>query len=177
MNIENFTRVLRPPATPIENGSAEEWAIIERHIGTELPQDYKDFVNTFGTGYIGAFIWIFNPFARKPTLNLPSQIRVRLDALREIKQQLPGDVSYRLFPEPGGLLPCGATGNGDCLYWLTGDNPDKWPILVNESRGPDWARFNMGVTDFLAGVLRRDIVCNIFPPDFPGQPMEFASRA
>lgn len=176
MSIETLRKILPPPLSPIESGKEEYWTEIEQKIGISLPSDYRDYITTFGTGYVGEFIWVFNPFASKPTFNLIEQIRVRLDAVRVIKQQLPSDAPFKLFPEQGGLLPCGATGNGDCLFWLTEGNPDEWPILVNESRGPDWAQFNMRLTDFLAGVIRREISCEIFPTDFPGQRVIFAPR-
>ncbi len=169
MSIENLSRILIPPLSPIEAGRQEEWDSIEERLGIKFPTDYHDFITTFGTGYVGDFIWIFNPFAQKPTMNLLKQIPIRIGALKEIKQQFPSDVPFALFPEGECLLPCGATGNGDCLYWLTKGSPDKWPILVNESRGPDWETFDMQLTDFLARILKREIVCNIFPPDFPNK--------
>jgi hypothetical protein len=177
MSIKKLTSILTLPTAPVETGQLEEWLAIERKLEIVLPMDYKDYVSAFGTGYIGEFIWIFNPFAQKNSLNFMQQIRIRLDALKEIEQQIPTDVPFKLFPEKGGLLPCGATGNGDCLFWLTEGDPDKWPILINESRGPDWARFDMRLTDFLTGILKREIVCNIFPPDFPGETVAFASRS
>lgn len=177
MSIKNLTQVVVPPPVPIEAGRIEEWDAIERRIGTILPKDYRDYIATFGTGYLSDFIWIFNPFAQKPSLNLIKQIPIRLGALAEIKQQFPNDVPFALFPEHGGVLPCGATGNGDCLYWLTNGHPSEWPILINESRGPDWARFDTNLTEFLAKILNREVVCDIFPPDFPMKKIVFASRS
>ncbi len=177
MSIDRLKQLLPPPVAPIELGQPDEWLAVEQRLGIALPADYKDYITSFGTGYLGKFLWIFSPFARKTTLNLECQIRVRLDALREIKRQFPNDVPFKAFPESGGLLPCGATGNGDCLYWLTEGAPEKWPILVNESRGPDWVRFAMPLTAFLVGVLRRDIVCEIFPQDFPQPGASFESRS
>lgn len=176
MSIENLSSVLSLPEAPIERGHTDRWPAIEQGMRIRLPQDYKDYVDAYGTGYIAEFIWIFNPFSEKASLNLKEQMHPRLSALQEIKRQLPNDVPYRIWPELGGLLPVGATGNGDCIYWLTAGNPTQWPILVNESRGPDWATFEMPLTEFLTGILRREIVCNIFPPDFPPEQIVFASR-
>jgi len=157
----------------MEIGTDEGWTLTQKTIGTLLPSDYKRFVRTFGTGYISDFIWVFNPFSKKDSMNLLKQINIRLDALREIQKVLPEDVLFKFFPEHGGLLPIGATGNGDCLYWLTQGDSDSWPVIVNESRGPDWRRFDLSLTDFLAEILQKKIICDVFPSDFPSKQADF----
>ncbi|MBI1178451.1 hypothetical protein GC207_13535 [bacterium] len=173
MSIESFRQIVVPPQNPLEAGKTDDWLDVERQVGLSLPLDFRNYINIYGSGYLCEFIWVFNPFAANRSLNLFKQLKTRLDALREIKQQLPGDVPYMLYPERGGLFPCGATGNGDCIYWLTVGKPDEWSIVVNESRGPDWERFDLGLIDFLEGIMRKTISCSIFPSDFPHQPFRF----
>lgn len=38
------------------------WSKIETKLGTSLPEDYKNFIKTYGTGGIDNFIWILTPF-------------------------------------------------------------------------------------------------------------------
>jgi hypothetical protein len=130
-----------------------------------LPTDYKYFINTYGTGRICDFLYVFNPFSANRYVSLVRQMAMQLGALRGIKDEFGLDVvPYPLYFEPGGLLPCGLTDNGDGLYWLTsGENPDKWTVVVGEARGPDWEEYSTDLTGFLAKLLSGELRSNIFP--------------
>lgn len=70
---------------------------------------------------------------------------------------------YPIHPEPGGILPWATTDNGDTLYWLTDGDPDSWPILIRESRGPGRVVYPFGVAEFLHRWLSGKLTCPIFP--------------
>jgi hypothetical protein len=95
------------------------------------------------------------------------QIEPVLSAIRELKKDWSDQHPYKLFPEPGGLLPFGGSDNGDTLFWLTLGEPDNWPIVVNAARDSDYEKFECDMTDFITGVLTRQIRCSIFPEGFP----------
>ncbi|MCB1633866.1 MAG: SMI1/KNR4 family protein [Xanthomonadales bacterium] len=151
---------------PVERPTQSAWDNFARILGTELPDDYKEFVSTLGTGVIDDFLWIFNPASTNPHLNLFTQRDECLSALRVVSDH--GEpIPYGTFPENGGLLPFGATDNGDVLYWITRGRPADWKVVVNESRGPAWVEYSMGFSRLLGDLLRGHIQCPIFPHDFP----------
>lgn len=172
MAIDYLKAVISPPMNVSEARGAGGWAGVEGRMGTALPNDYKEFIDAYGSGQIGGFIWVFNPFSINENLNLEKQaIRQAtvLDELRSYGEVVP----YESFPSVGGILPFGITDNGDVLFWQTGGNPNDWTVLVNEARSPEWEVFSSSLTRFLAEILSRKVVCRAFPKKFPGPAVRF----
>jgi hypothetical protein len=169
MSLDLLLRNLSPPPSPIEAPSAEDWNIVENSL-RGLPTDYKAFVEKFGTGAINQFIWVLNPTAANPYLNLLKQMAPILGALKEVRDN--GEPSpYALYPEPSGLLPFAKTDNGDAMFWLTQGDPNEWPVVVNAARDASYEKFDCNMTRFLAGILTRNLRCSIFHDSFPdGEP-------
>jgi hypothetical protein len=163
MTIEALMEVVPPPAVPSEAFDGP-WEQIEAALGKALPQDYKDYVRLYGLGSFMELIWVNVPDCRSP--------HVRFDAeIRAVRQMFRGyeDFDQLLWPVRGGLLVFGSTDFGDYLFWLTRGPPDEWPVVM-------WARgmqrleaFECGLTDFLAGVAKNEIV----PKDFPEGECEY----
>lgn len=166
MSIDVLLRIMPPPPSPIETG-ARSWLEIETEIGTRLPQDYKEYIEKYGSGRIGDFIAIFNPFSANRHTNILDQIPKQTEILNHFKRTSPSECPYPIFPEAAGLLPFGGTDNGDRLYWVTDGEPDSWWIAVNESRGPTFSEHKCDMTQFLADILTLKTVCAVFPDDFP----------
>lgn len=172
MSVSDVARLITPPNNPNEAPQQRDWSNIEAALATSLPEDYKEFINLFGTGKIDNFLWIFNPFSQNENINLATKVHVQLTALFEL--QAYGEVlPYKLFPESNGVFPFGITENGDVLYWHTVGQPDAWTVLVNEARSPDWEAFEMIMTEFLFKVLSRQIHPNAFPSAFPSATPNF----
>lgn len=127
--------------------------------GRPLPADYERLAREYGPGCFDEFIWLLAPGAANENLDLDHQAQIRIKALRTLDEPLP----Y----EP--LLPFAFTDNGDVVYWHTAhDDPDRWTVVANESRGPEWFAFDGTATAFLATVLSGDTRVPFFPDDFPG---------
>ena len=166
MAINHLVNLLIPPRNPPDLPPGDGWATLEARMKVSLPEDYKDFIRSYGSGRISNFIWIFNPFSGNENLNLERQIDVQSKVLAELASY--GEViPYALFPKPGGLLPFGITDNGDVLFWVIDNTPDEWPVVVNGARTPTWERFDLSMSEFLASVLNRQIAVSIFPGNFP----------
>jgi hypothetical protein len=127
-----LVELLPPPEVPIETHG--EWAQIERQLGTSLPADYKWFIETYGTGSICIeFVRVLNPFAENRAGNLLSCGAVTLEWLRENQDHTALRVNdYPVFPEPGGILPWGTSGNGHEFFWLTQGEPDTWSVVLHD---------------------------------------------
>lgn len=175
MTIDHLLAVMAPPVNPTEIPGPRAWKAVEGRLGMPLPIDYKEFIEIYGSGKIADFLWIFNPFSINENLNLEKQIENQARVLAEL--QLYGEsIPYRLFPERGGVLPFGITDNGDVLFWLTAGAPDDWVVVVNEARAPNWELYNFSMSGFLAAVLQRQVLCGIFPKDFPGFSIGFKAN-
>jgi hypothetical protein len=57
------------PLDVVETGQPSSWITLERDIGLVFPQDYKWFINNFGTGVICNELWVLNPFSGNVNLN------------------------------------------------------------------------------------------------------------
>jgi hypothetical protein len=170
MSIDKLTTVLPPPANPVENRG--DWAAVEKGLGTPLPRDYKDYIATYGTGSINDFISPCNPFSSNKNLSLQREIREQLEGLRGTREKFPDLWPIPLFPEEGGFLPWGKTDNGDVLHWVTEGAPDEWTVAVTAARDPEFEVHPFDMTEFLAKILTREIVCAVFPAKFPkGDPV------
>jgi len=169
--MKTLKEILSPPAICAEE-DRQAWARVEERLGTRLPADYKAFIDAFGLGSIDSFIWIFSPFTRNQYVNLERKLEVVGDVLAQLAQcgeQIP----FLYFPASGGLFPFGSTDNGDSLYWKTDGEPDLWPVVVNEARGPHWEMYNLSMTAFLSQVLSGKLVCTVFPDDIPSHSPTF----
>lgn len=167
MSIEALAQLIPPPPFPKENGAHQSWVPVESKLGLRLPSDYKQFIAVYGSGSIAGFISLFNPFTNNRYIRLLDQIEDRTEAAKAMKPLFSVQFPFDLYPQTRGLLPFAATGNGDCLYWLTEGDPDSWSVIVVDSREPEWERFNMNTTTFLAEIISKKRLCSIFPRSFP----------
>jgi hypothetical protein len=167
MSVNALENVLARPEHPHEVPSIGDWASVERELKTKLPEDYKWFIEAFGSGTIDDFLIIFNPFSSNANVNLLQSGQAELKAYAVSKKQFPELYVHGIYPEPHGILPFGATDNGEVIFWKTTGRPHDWSVVAYESRGPKYFEFAGNCTDFLAAVLRRTIRCDVFPEDFP----------
>ncbi|MBX9653679.1 SMI1/KNR4 family protein [bacterium] len=161
MQDNRLWKLLIAPHPAMEQPSNNDWSEIENRYRS-LPVDFRTFVTEYGTGIIGRFIWIFNPASNNEHLNLGCQIDMQLAALREAR--IPG---LTLYPAESGILPFGSTDNGDLLAWQVQGEPDSWRVVVIDSRAPIFQTFEVGFSQFLVGIFERELICDIFPDDFP----------
>ena len=157
MGINYLSNVVKVPRTPSVGYSTDQWLQVEKVLGTNLPEDYKLFVATYGAGYLGEFIWVYSPFAKNPNLNLSIQVKRVIDTMRVLQQDYEIERQYPLFPHPNGLLPWGKTDNGDVLFWLTIELPENWEVVINESRSPVYEHYRDNMSGFLYKILIRKI--------------------
>jgi len=172
-SLGRLTRVLQPPAQPLEVTTASNWQLVQEQLGIILPEDYKGFVATYGTGAVDDFLWILSPFSGNDHLNLLKQATVRTDAQRQFSQAAGVENPYALYPQAGGLFPWAITDNGDVLYWLCDGLPSTWAIVVCDSQSSHWQQFQMSTCEFLTELIMKTIVVRAFPTDFPEEPSKF----
>jgi hypothetical protein len=162
-SLEKLLEIMPPPEKPL--AATGDWQLVAAGVGTALPSDYEAFIARYGTGRVSGFLWVYNPFEENRHLNLLARYPIILAGDREIRESFPDDVPEPLFPEHDGLLPWAGTDNGDRLYWRTKGDPDAWPVVVWESRGPEYQSYALSMTGFLLAWLNGEITVPVFPPD------------
>ena len=163
--------VLPPPKKMQIKEKSKGWISIEKEIGTALPADYKWFIETYGSGEIGNFVKLWNPFLSNKYQNLIERVKEHLKRLRLIRSSLPEEVwekevPYPLYPENEGLLPFGSSINGDVFYWQTKGIPDEWHIIINQVRSPIYEYHPTNLTNFLYMLMRGTVSTFINETDF-----------
>jgi hypothetical protein len=179
VTIATLRKTLLVPAKPVENLVPKGgWEAVARILGTALPADFEQFIETYGTGAVASNLWIHNPFSRKLpwfaavtsglaglTVSLHSlevaKLRKRTGKLSDEPQ---GKPKHRPFPAAGGLLPLGSSGGGQDLFWVTQGAPDAWPIYMADWRG--------GADDLFKGTLSELVVMLLTKHRFKSMPEE-----
>jgi hypothetical protein len=146
-------KVMSPPAVPVL--ASVDWQEVQARVGVSLPSDYKSFIETYGVGLIERFMFVLHPTCANPHMSLEVQMRVRLDALREMRRA-----------QPVTLIPWLITDNGDVGYWLVDGEPDDWSVVVHDSAIAVDEHFALSMSEFLYGVLTRQLVSSALPDDF-----------
>lgn len=169
MSLDQLKMVLTPPDNPQNTGDGIGWSELEKALGVTLPEDYKAFISTYGTGEIDEFIWILTPFESDENVNFLARAKAMREAYLESKQQFPTYYHHDFYPATGGILPWGYTDNGDELYWKTNGDPGMWTMIIYESRSSDYHEYPMSLTTFLYEIMSGNLVCDAFPEDFPSE--------
>jgi hypothetical protein len=169
-DLERLRAVAPPPAEPLEPGEPERWPEVEAALGTALPDDYKEFIEIYGSGKFDDLLYLLNPFARDQAGNLLQQKDVMLAAYAETRAKFPKRLPLPPFPEPGGLLPLGRSDNGNELYWLTEGKPAAWGVVAFAARSTRHEIHRLAVTEFLARLLSAELDTHVFPESLLRRP-------
>ncbi|MYW46111.1 SMI1/KNR4 family protein [Streptomyces sp. SID161] len=163
-SLTRLTELLPPP----EVAAPKDWAAVEEQLGTELPRDYKELVDTYGGGLFDANIWLLEPGCQRPRYDLiamDARCRESLKLLWDRGELRPAELDQ----EEARLIPWAYEDEGgEVLYFLStpGQKPENWPILINEGRGPGWERHDGPCTSFLLRLMTGEIESEYFP-DMP----------
>jgi hypothetical protein len=165
--------ILPPPESPLE--STGEWKDVAKEIGTPFPEDYKKFIAAYGTGSICNEFQIMNPFSKNKHFKLARAIEEIAESYGNLHERHPSEYPYPPWPNLGGILRWGTTGNGDDIFWLTSEMPDKWSVVVHHHTSARMITFRgLGMVDFLVNLLEGTLKDNPFHPDML-KPPEYVS--
>lgn len=167
MSTTELRTLLTPPLVPEHVPTEDGWNYAEQTLGTELPLDYKEFLEVYGSGKIDDFLWVLNPASPNPYGNLITCWRDQ-QGVFEHMQNGSAPLRYELHPASPGLLPLGQTDNGDTMFYLCNGKPSDWKIAWLPSRDEDVQVFDMGLTEFLVAAMRHelDVLPNDLAADF-----------
>ena len=170
--IDDLKKVLVPPAQPTESGKDKNWAAVTNYFGRALPGDYVSFVEDYGSGEVGGWLTVLNPFSENRNLSLMAQFPQILSDVGTLKGMHPETCPYPILFEPGGLLPWGTSIDGDIYCWLTDGVSGKWDVVVL-GRHSEPQRFNLTMCHFIAQSISGDIQPYSMPGDWHGKRVDF----
>ena len=140
------------------------WGKIENENNIVFPEDYKWFLENYGSGSINDFLWIFSPTCNNLNLNSFEQYKVMKNSYEIMHNNKLIEYNYSFYDNGIGLFPWGITDNGDELYWNYVNGVAE--VVIFASRYADVFSYKLNVIDFLTGLLIKKIKCDIFPDDF-----------
>ncbi len=157
MALSSLTDLLPQPIEPYRSGVPDSWSAVEVQIGTVLPRDYMDFINTYGSGIVCGVLRICSPFSPDANVDL-SWIEGVLGMYNVMRENAPDPSKIPLFPEARGLLPCGKTENGGAhLMWEVENRPDMWRMTILDGDRLEVEYFDCNMTDFIAKLINGEI--------------------
>lgn len=146
----NESFILPRPKEPYEAGKHELWEAAQSVMGLEFPQEYRDYIDSYGTGVIGGQLLIYNPFSTHPCVNLYSVALRKLAVLRGLKKNY-GDEKcpFLVHPKKGGLFPVGEFKPGHTLYWLPTPDSNNWKLILNKRYTSVYETFEFSLARFI----------------------------
>ena len=157
MSLDKLRRLIPPPANPADVGTRTQWTAIEKDLGTQLPEDYKSFIDQYGSGEFAGFYVVYNPFSADPNGNLVDGFHRLSKQYAQDHEVDPDRYPFAFFPDKPGLIPWGHDTNGNYYFWLAEGDPETWVVVSDETRGDGFARYKMSFGKFLEGVLTKKI--------------------
>lgn len=148
------TRIMDAFNAP-ESTTKKDWGVIESQMETALPSDYKELIDRMGGGYMEEYMHILEPDCRYEAYDLVEFTDYTIE-INEKMWKTEGKPP-ELQIEGSILIPWATTDAADNLYWrcLPGQHPDKWTVMVNQSR--DWEHHEMSCTEFLYAALKKEL--------------------
>lgn len=160
-SIEELTTLVTPP--PVPRLAPGDWDACDSVLGFVTPSDYRVVIDTYGAGIFGGFVWFMLPQSNMKRLNMLTEMSAQRNVLREMGEfeEVPYDIES--------LIPCGATNNGDTVFWWTNGAADstRWTIVVHSGRDPQWSAYRGNLLGFLTDIFSGRYKCEVFPEGFP----------
>jgi len=181
--IEELKRLAPPPAQPVACGTYDMWKSVEDALSLQLPEDYKQFINTYGNGGFYDFLSIVSPFDRDNGFSEDSTllkwIASETQQYKEMKETFgknaPEKFPFSAHPEENGLLAIGGIETGGTIYYLTEGQPETWTIVIYAEDFYEFAWCKKSLTEFLVDWLSGNFTAPFFDDDvFEGDAAPFA---
>ncbi|MEV2224520.1 hypothetical protein AB0E01_32240 [Nocardia vinacea] len=131
-----------------------DWEALARSWGKEFPPDYQQFIELYAAGTIQEYLVVVAPEPKgRPHRNVTGGMR------HETANAVDAWAFMAKSPELGGVSPeliaWGASASADILCWdASGDDPERWPVMVCNRDDHLWRRYDVGMAGFLVRIMR-----------------------
>ncbi|MGY4394583.1 SMI1/KNR4 family protein [Streptomyces virginiae] len=156
---------------PQQEAAPRDWSAVHSRLGHDLPEDYRQLVDTYGGGLFDEVIWILEPDCEDKEYDLFAMIQERAEVLERLWEKGRGEPKPAQLAEPASSLVPFAhiEGTGAFLYWLTqeGQDPAAWTVMADAGRGPEWEYYPVSCVRFVKAALTGEIRSNMFDEMLP----------
>ncbi len=144
-------RELMPPTAPSD--ATADWEALARSWGKAFPSDYRQFIELYGAGTIQDYLVVVTPEPKgRPHRNATRGMRHETANAAEAWASM--TKSPELADSAPELIAWGADASADILCWdASGDDPERWPVLVCNRDDQLWRRYDIGMAGFLVCVM------------------------
>lgn len=171
MGIENIEELMPAPISPKET-QGHDWEGFSKEMSSDVPALYKDFLSVYGTGVIGGFLWVINPFSSNSNLNI-EKIKYFHEAYGVMKELFPEDYPRDVC---GDFITWAVTDNGDSFFWLVDDGlPDAWEVGIYSKDQGEEELTGMATLEFFIALLEKRVSSSILCSDFLESDKKFVS--
>lgn len=121
--LDRLIRAIPPPVQlrPV----VEDWTRVERRLGIQLPDDYKTFISTYGTGSFEPFeLCVWNFLTQDIDVNF---ILRQNDFATDAESK---SISLLDMSTTTPVLPWGVDGMGSEFLWARDREPENWYVIV-----------------------------------------------
>ncbi|RKR93068.1 SUKH superfamily protein [Micromonospora pisi] len=160
MSMRKLITLVATPDRRIDVPSPQEFATCEAELGLALPADFKELLSAYGVGRFLDYLFAYPLAGHDMNIRRNSLL---LEGHSASRDKFPAWYPYPLYPEANGLLLWGGTYDGHSLCWLTGGEPDKWPVVVWHQRNSDYRLYQGGAVAFIASWLERKLPTRTLP--------------
>ena len=147
--IDELQSLVPPPSQP--KAAEGDWKALESELGVRFPDDYKSYIQTYGSGTLCTYFYIVSPFE---LLDPPRAYWANWASFYKDMAELGEVIPYPFYPSVPGLFPIGTYGDVDILNWLTAGEPENWSFVYYDRTEGFFDLGNIGFVQFLVSVLR-----------------------
>ncbi|MFE0455781.1 SMI1/KNR4 family protein [Streptomyces sp. NPDC058914] len=137
-------------------GDSIDWREAERVWGVTFPQDYKEFVATYGEGEVDAFLTFLVPEWAEGPGPSGDMAEETTEARRMWLTKPPAGYGSPATPP---VIAWGVNARADLLCWMTAEQGSgRWPVAVWSRGNLAWSVHNCGMLEYLVGLFRGEFV-------------------
>lgn len=165
--LNRLMSLVPPPA----DREGYDWAQTQNTVGRELPADFKQLVDIYGTAHFANTFDLHDPQTNGDQVVYQTEFLSReLVALTEGEYP----VQEALQLDPADVISWGGRGPGYQHIWHTvGEDPDQWPIILFGFMYTKWWTYHGAVTELITRYLTLDLTA----PEIPDHWANMAERA
>jgi hypothetical protein len=117
-----------------DNRDPAAWNALEGYLGSELPPDYKAFLDAYGSGMVANTLIVTHPACEPDAV--AKQMRTQQSFTTQYDEAMQsgaveGEFPYPFHPVPGGLIYWGNGGEDDINHFFLpcAQDPAEWKIV------------------------------------------------
>ncbi|MFJ8029927.1 SMI1/KNR4 family protein [Streptomyces sp. NPDC096032] len=133
-------------------GDSIDWREAERVWGVMFPEDYKEFVATYGDGEADAFLTFLVPEQAEGADPSGAMAEETAEARRMWLRKPPAGYGSQATPS---VIAWGVNARADLLCWVTAEQDSgRWPVAVWSRGNLAWSVYNCGMLEYLVGLFQ-----------------------